>query len=287
MIEIKVCASSANLGPGFDTLGLGLSLYNIYKVEASDELIIEGCPDEFKNENNLFYIGYQTVCKALNVQDKCHVIFDCNIPISRGLGSSANLISAGAIAANYLHGNILSRDEIFRICVEIEGHPDNVAPCIYGGLTSSFVENHPRALSLEISPDLHFTAIIPDYTISTKQCRKALPKTVSLTDAVYNISHVIALCHALKNGDRELLRSACHDSLHQPYRKKLIKDYEFLQDVCFENQACAFMISGSGPTCLVISHFSNFSEAIQDEISSTYRILDLSIAQEGFTIKEL
>lgn len=287
MIQIKVCASSANLGPGFDTLGVGLSLYNIFKVEQSNQLWIEGCPPEFNNENNLFYIGYQTVCKALNVPDKCHVIFDCHIPISRGLGSSANLISAGALAANYLHGSILSKDEIFRICVDIEGHPDNIAPCIYGGLTTAFNERNVQALSLDISPNFYFTAIIPDYKTDTKECRKALPAEVPLRDAVYNISHTIALTYALKVGDRELLRDACHDLLHQPYRKNLIKDYDIIADTCFKNQACAFMISGSGPTCMVISNFSNFSEAIQDEIKGAYRIIDLSVDYKGYEITEL
>ncbi len=287
MIEIQVCASSANLGPGFDTLGIGLSLYNKFKVEQSDKLCIENCLEEYNNENNLFYVGYQTVCKILNVPDKCHVIFDCHIPISKGLGASANLISAGALAANYLHGNILSKDEIFKICVDIEGHPDNIAPCIYGGLTSSFYQRSIIAMPLDISSHFHFTAIIPNYTLDTKECRRTLPDMVPLQDAVYNISHCIALTYALKTGDKELLRDACHDVLHQPYRKKLIKDYEKMEDICFKNQACAFMISGSGPCCLVISNFSNFSQAIQDEINPSYQIIDLTIDRNGYIITDL
>ena len=121
----------------------------------------------------------------------------------------------------------------------------------------------------------------------SKECRKALPAEVPLRDAVYNISHTIALTYALKVGDRELLRDACHDLLHQPYRKNLIKDYDIIADTCFKNQACAFMISGSGPTCMVISNFSNFSEAIQDEIKGAYRIIDLSVDYKGYEITEL
>ena len=287
MIEIKICATSANLGPGFDTLGVALSLYNYFKVEISDELIIENCEEKYCNENNLFYIGYQTVCEILNVHDKCHVIFDTNIPISRGLGSSASLICAGAIAANYLHGNILSKDEIFRICSSIEGHPDNIAPCIYGGLTASFEGKNIMAISLPVHPDIHFTAIIPDYELSTKDAREALPKEVNMHDAIYNISHVVAMMHALEKNDKELLRVACLDKLHQPYRKSLIKDYDLYEKVCFDNQATAFMISGAGPTCLVLSNFSNFSIAIIDSLDHNLKIIDLSVDFNGHIVKEL
>lgn len=287
MIEIKICATSANLGPGFDTLGVALSLYNYFKVEISDELIFENCEDKYSNENNLFYIGYKNVCDILNVNDKCHVIFDCHVPISRGLGSSASLICAGAIAANYLHGNILSKDEIFRICTNIEGHPDNIAPCIYGGLTASFESKKIMAIPLSIHPDIHFTAIIPDYEVSTKDAREALPKSIPMHDAIYNISHVIAMTNALQNNDKELLRAACLDKLHQPYRKALIKDYDLYEKICFDNQATAFMISGAGPTCLALSNFSNFSTAIIDSLDPSLKVIDLSVDFNGHVIKEL
>ena len=143
------------------------------------------------------------------------------------------------------------------------------------------------AISLPVHPDIHFTAIIPDYELSTKDAREALPKEVNMHDAIYNISHVVAMMHALEKNDKELLRVACLDKLHQPCRKSLIKDYDLYEKVCFDNQATAFMISGAGPTCLVLSNFSNFSSAIIDSLDHNLKIIDLSVDFNGHIVKEL
>ena len=141
MIKIKVPATCANIGPGFDTMGIALNIYNEFRVEKSKKLDFGNTPKEFANKKNLFYIAYKKTCKVLKKDSNFTLNIVDNIPISRGLGSSASLIVAGAMAANKLNGNKLSKDEIFEICAEIEGHPDNVAPALYGGLCVSIIDN--------------------------------------------------------------------------------------------------------------------------------------------------
>lgn len=282
MITVKSPATSANLGPGFDILGIALSLYNTYKVELSDELIIENVDEKFENKNNSFVLAFDAVCKKLNSDKTCHVIFEkIDIPFCRGLGSSAALISAGAVSANHLLGDKLTKDEIFKICVDFEHHPDNVSPCLHGGLTINMMVDENIAIykKVNVSNNIYFTVIIPDYEVKTEDARKVLKNEVSLKDSIYNTSHSLMLIKSLELGDFDLLKYACDDKLHVPYRKNLINDYDDIKKQCIDAGAAAFTISGSGSTMIIMSKYNNFSNRIN--LDNNYKIYDLNIDNDG------
>ena len=283
MLKIRVPATSANIGPGFDCLGLALSLYNYFTVEPAETYELINVKDEFNNSTNLFLEAYRYTCGLLNSEIPVKVGFDCNIPISRGLGSSSALITAGAIAANMLNGRKLSGGELFQIISDIEGHPDNVAPCLYGGMTAS-LQNDGKWLSAQISIDsrFKFCVLIPDFEVSTEEARAILPSEYSREDSVFNSSHAILLCEALRTGNMGLLIASAKDRIHEPYRMKLIHDYDLVKKICLDDSDSVFLISGSGSTCMMIS-MSELSEKsrslIRENTSHNWDILDLQISQ--------
>ena len=267
MKTLKVPATSANLGPGFDCLGLAYTLYNEYKIEKSNKMLIEGCPIEFTTKDNIFNVAFTETMKKLKKSGSYHVHYEPTIPSSRGLGSSANVIVAGCMTANLLYGgnHKLSKDEIFQIASKIEGHPDNIAPAIYGGLTASTKLNDGtyHYSKYKVSDKLHFTVLIPDFNISTSEARKILPKSYSKENVVETISHSILMVEALKSGNFELLKTVSKDYVHEPYRKKLIKDYDYIKKEVEKNGDAVLLISGSGPTLLCISKKANLHKNIK------------------------
>ena len=252
---VRTFATSANLGPGFDTLGICFNIYNEYGFEKSECFYLEGFEEEFiKSGNNLIIQSYIEVFKQLNkevIYIKLKQIVQ-NIPTSRGLGSSASCIVAGVLIANEMLGNILTVDEIFQISSKIEGHPDNVAPLIFGGMTCSFKNDTFKTIKLNLSNIFNFTVCIPPFKLSTSKARAVLPKEVKMSDAVSNISHSIALIKALELGDMNLLLDANIDKLHQDYRYPLINNSSYFINFAKENNLTC-MISGAGPTILLIS----------------------------------
>lgn len=270
MVKVTVPASTANIGPGFDTLGLALNLYNEYIFEEIDKgLIIEGCPDIFDNKNNLVYKSFMITAKKLGEKVKgLKISMNTQIPVSRGLGSSSACIVGGVYGANYLYNGGLSKDELFEIAVMIEGHPDNIAPCVYGGLTASIVEkNKPYTMHYNINDKLKFCALIPDFETSTKEARKLLPATINFCDAVFNISRVSFLLKALEIGDINMIGISLKDKLHQMYRATLIHECDDVSEICIVNGSSAIFISGSGPTLMNITDNDKLPELIKDSIS--------------------
>ncbi len=270
MVKVTVPASTANIGPGFDTLGLALNLYNEYIFEEIDKgLIIEGCPDIFDNKNNLVYKSFMITAKKLGEKVKgLKISMNTHIPVSRGLGSSSACIVGGVYGANYLYNGGLSKDELFEIAVMIEGHPDNIAPCVYGGLTASIVEkNKPYTMHYNINDKLKFCALIPDFETSTKEARKLLPATINFCDAVFNISRVSFLLKALEIGDINMIGISLKDKLHQMYRATLIHECDDVSEICIVNGSSAIFISGSGPTLMNITDNDKLPELIKDSIS--------------------
>lgn len=270
MVKVTVPASTANIGPGFDTLGLALNLYNEYIFEESDKgLIIEGCPDIFNNKNNLVYKSFAITAKKIGKRVKgLKISMNTSIPVSRGLGSSSACIVGGVYGANHLYNLGLSTDEMFKIAAMIEGHPDNIAPCIYGGLNASIVEKDiPYAIKYNISDKLKFCALIPNFETSTKEARKLLPKKIDFCDAVFNISRVSVLLKALETGDINMIGIALKDKLHQAYRAALIHECDDVSEICFVDGSSAIFISGSGPTLMNITDNDRLPEKIKDGIS--------------------
>lgn len=267
MIKIKVPATSANVGPGFDCFGIAYSFYNEYKIEKSDAMLIEGCDPKHTTKDNIFNIAFNETMKKLKKKGSYHVYYEPKIPASRGLGSSASVIVAGCKTANLLYGgkNKLSDDEIFQIASKIEGHPDNVAPAIFGGLTASTKLDNGYFFhkKYKVSKKLYFTVLIPDFMTSTEMARKLLPKNYKKDEAVAMISHSVLTIEALQTGNFDLLKAVCKDYIHEPYRKKLIKDYDYIKKSVEKNGDAVLLISGSGPTLLAISKNKNFAKNLR------------------------
>lgn len=252
---VRTYATSANLGPGFDAFGICLNLYNEYAFEVSNKYEINEFNEKYKNpENNLIIKSYEKVFNILNkkvIPIKLTEL-EHNIPTSRGLGSSASCIVSGVMIANNVLGDILSIDDVFQIASDIEGHPDNVAPLIFGGLTCSFKNDKYYTVKCSPSNDFIYTVCIPSFELKTSVARSVLPENVKMADAVSNISHSVALIKALELGNMELLKQANIDKLHQDYRFPLINDSAYFIDYAKNNPATC-MISGAGPTILLIS----------------------------------
>lgn len=269
MVKVTVPASTANIGPGFDTLGLALDLYNIYEFEEIESgLVIEGCPDEYCNENNLVYKAFKIVSDKIGYKfNGLKISMEAHIPVSRGLGSSSACIVGGVFGANALLNGKLTKEELFKMAVEIEGHPDNVAPAVFGGLTASLVdENVPYYTSYKINEKVLFCALIPDFETSTSQARKLLPTEVTFENAIFNVSRVSVLLKSLETGDFNLIRRSLKDKLHQNYRRKLIHEYDEIEKICMQNDSVVMFISGSGPTLMNIIRNSDFTKSINNSI---------------------
>ena len=286
-VTIRVPATTANLGPGFDAFGCALSLYTDVTFEETEYgLEITGCPEEFSGPDNLAYVSY---CAALATMSeelrgvKIHI--DANIPVCRGLGSSAALLVAGAMGANVLRGNKLSTQGLLNITNAMEGHPDNLAPAFLGGLTASMVDNGlPVCVSFPLHPDWEFLALVPDFSLSTAKARAALPQQVSRADAIYNISHGALVLKALELGDEKLLRNAMQDKLHQNYRKGLITDYEKIEALV-RTTGAAFCLSGAGPTLLCITRHKDLQEKLSKKLhditDANWEMIPLHVEFQG------
>jgi homoserine kinase len=292
MITVRVPATSANLGSGFDCFGLALAVYAYVSFEKTDfGFIIEGCPVEYRNENNLVYIAYQATLKQLGCANEgVKIVIDSSIPIARGLGSSAALLVAGVMGANAMHGYPLDRKACFALCSVLEGHPDNVAAALFGGCVASVINHQtPIAVPFGVHASLHILALIPDFQLSTKQARDVLPMSVSIADAVFNLSRSAILGKALESGDPELLRIATKDKIHQPYRKYLIPDYDKILSLAKSNGSIAVFLSGAGPTMLCLYSDATFVDKMKSSITdmhAKWELVQLSIDNKGVTIEE-
>ena len=287
-VTIRVPATTANLGPGFDAFGCALSLYTDVTFEETEDfgLTITGCDEAYTGPDNLAYTSYCAVLASLNEEVrgvKIHI--DAHIPICRGLGSSAALLVAGAMGANVLRGNRLSTQGLLNITNAMEGHPDNLAPAFYGGLTASMVDSGlPVTVNFPLHPGWEFLALVPDFDLPTSLARSVLPEQVSRGDAIYNVSHGAMVLKALELGDEKLLRNGMQDKLHQNYRKKLISDYEKIEALV-RTTGAAFCLSGAGPTLLCITRNPGLEEKLSKKLSQitqhNWQMLPLHVEFQG------
>ena len=284
MIRVRVPATSANMGPGFDSLGIAFNLYNEFEFsEEGTENKFYGFKEEFCNEENIVYKAMITCFEKCNYNSKGVKIslLKEDIPISRGLGSSSTCIVAGLLGANNIMGNPLSIDELFKIGVEIEGHPDNIAPAFFGGMVVSVLDDGEALYNkIDIKRGITFVAIIPDFELSTSTARKVLPKKVSLKDAVYNISRASLMISAFVNGNYDLLKYGCKDAIHEKYRSPLIKNYDLVYNKCISFGALSCFLSGAGPTIMVL--IKNDEKEIVNKIRDFLRSENIS-----WKVKEL
>jgi homoserine kinase len=284
-ITIKVPATSANLGPGFDALGLALDLWNETRFSTdvgTDERIAstdrtadermrstdgrtdkrmvvhiqgEGAGLLAPNDRNLIVRTARKLAEHVGkTLPPFHAECINQIPLSSGLGSSAATILTGLLAGNTLLENPLSNEEIMNLGAEMEGHPDNAAPALLGGLVLSTVEaGKVIAQQIPIGMDVCITVALPNFYITTKQARASLPKKISMKNAVHNISRAVLVTEAFRTGDLDLLGKAMTDRLHQPYRLKLIPGAGSAMEAAKEAGAAAVALSGAGPSLIAFS----------------------------------
>lgn len=262
-ITIRVPATSANLGPGFDSLGLALDLWNETLITLAIEYTVqvngEGAERLSQGENNLIIQAAQKLADCVGRRlPPFHVDCTNHIPLSSGLGSSAAAKLTGLLGANALLGKPLHKPEILNLASEMEGHPDNVAPALLGGLVVSTVEDekvlaHKINIGTQQAVSLHITVVLPDFQISTREARAALPEQIPLKDAVHNISRAILVTEGFRNGDLDLLGKAMTDTLHQPYRLSLIPGAREAMEAAKGAGAAAVVLSGAGPSLIAFS----------------------------------
>lgn len=259
-VFVRVPATTTNLGPGFDCLGLALGLYNELVLEMHDgpgetavEITGEGASTLARDKSNL-------MVKAANIvigdRIQRRLVFKAKnrIPLARGLGSSAATVVAGLVAANrLLRKPALSREQLFQYAAVLEGHPDNAAAAIYGGLTVCIKENKEFAVfPLKPHAGLCAVAAVPDFELRTADARAVLPQTVLLQDAVENVSRALLLACALERGRWKWLAAAMSDRLHQPYRACLVRGLSDVLQAALKAGACGSALSGSGPSILAL-----------------------------------
>ena len=272
---VKVPGTSANCGPGFDCLGLAVTIYNELELTLLEEnrLVIEskgeGAESIPTDDKNIVWKSAKMVLDRSGNSEKFKgaiIKMNNNVPMSRGLGSSAAAIVAGLVGANAIVGSPFNKHEILKFATEIEGHPDNVAPAIFGGFTVSVVDKgQVQTFSFLPKIKLKMIVAVPDFQLSTRIARQVLPKTVPLKDAIFNISRASMLIAALIQGKENFLSNAFEDSLHQPYRKSLVPGMNEVFEVAKKFGALGVALSGAGP-CLIA--FSAANKKIENDIAT-------------------
>ncbi len=273
MIKVTVPATSANLGPGFDSLGIALNLYNNIYMEEYDGVDISSLDGSFvpKGENNLIFRTAKDVYDLCGKPFKGLKLLQENpIPMARGLGSSSACICAGIVGANKLLGSPLSISQMIDLAAKMEGHPDNSTPAFVGGFVAAVFDNeHVTYVKTPVDKDLQFVAFIPDFPLKTSEARRALPKEIAHKDAVYNLSRASLMSMALSLKKYDLLPVAIGDKLHQPYRMGLIQNSEKIFDIAYKSGALAVYISGAGPTIMAITKEKNFFKNAVSNLKGT------------------
>lgn len=280
-VKIRVPATTGNMGSGFDCVGMALGLYNTIEIiEESSGIAVEvsgeGTDLVPLDESNSCVVAARRVLDEVGYGiSGLRFRLDHEIPVSRGLGSSGVAIVAGAFGANELTGGTLDVDALIRICSELEGHPDNVVPSLLGGLSIS----GPRYGTIvykthEMPAELSAVVAVPDFVLETRLAREALPESVPLADAVYNVCSVGLLVSALLTGDYTLLRAGTDDRLHQPYRASLVPGLEQVMDAALDAGSHSAAMSGAGPTVIALA--SEAQEQIAAAMAATFLEHDIT-----------
>ena len=310
-VTVKVPATSANLGPGFDCLGLALPIYNTITIEetvlpgtgveinlmseneVADEMIFNNIP---KDENSIVYKAVQMLYNSIGPEpSELKINIQTQIPITRGLGSSASVVVGALIAANKLLGSPADTTALLSIATEVEGHPDNVAPAILGGFVMASQEDDGSIITEKLNwpEEWDITVCVPEFELSTNIARSVLPESVPIQDAVYNAKHLGMLIKAVSDKNEKLMKNSLHDKLHQPYREKLIPGMkEIMEAFKHEDGIIGTVLSGAGPSMLVISKdydLDKIKSAVHDiweSLSIKSEIRTLKVEKKGAEIIE-
>ena len=296
MIRMRIPATSANIGSGFDSLGLAVTMYNYVNMDESDDVVIKTL-DDIQVPTDRSNLIYKT---AKYLYDLCgkncpglYIEQENNIPMARGLGSSSACIVAGLLGANHLMGDPLNRDEIINIAADLEGHPDNSTPALLGGQVTAVLENKKVwYVKQEIRDDLRFVAIVPDFELRTSLARQALPREINHKDGVFNLSRAALMSVSLYSGNYQNLRIAADDRLHQPYRLSLINGASAVMESSYLLGAYCSYISGAGSTLMSIIDRDNtgFETKLRNILDSYgftgWKLHTLAIDNQGTTLVE-
>ncbi|NHN30078.1 homoserine kinase [Paenibacillus agricola] len=266
-VRVKVPGSTANLGPGFDTLGMALDLFTWIEMSTAAEtrihLLSDGMDGLPQDKTNLIYEVAQLVFDKAGVQHpELEISMYSDVPLTRGLGSSAAAIVGGLAAANALIGSPLSDDTLFQMATALEDHPDNVGASLFGGLVVAFWDgNRAEYIRVEPNEQLEVLVAIPHFQLSTEKARHVLPREQSLANAVFNVGHSSVLVAALCTGRLDMIPLAMKDALHQPYRAPLVPGLEQILAEATDHGALGVALSGAGPTMLALVDRSSSRKA--------------------------
>lgn len=293
MVKVKVPCSSANLGPGFDSIGIALNMYNVFSIcEIDTGLIIDGCPKEFQTTDNIIYKAMNIIFKEVGYTPSGIKISieESNIPMSRGLGSSSSCIIGGMVAANYLCGNKLSKEDIVDLATKMEGHPDNVVPCFLGGLVVSLFDGNKTYFEkISLKSDIKFFAIYPNFNLETKKARSVLPKELNFKLAMSNIASSSFLVASIANNNLRNIKHSMKNVIHESFRESLIPNFSDIKNKALSLDALGVYLSGAGPTIMAIVdknnlNFKNSMNTFINNLDNDWTIKELTVSLNGTTI---
>jgi len=281
-IRVSVPATSANLGPGFDCLGLALDLWNQAEFFLSGnglQIEIEGFGAKTlpHTERNLIVQAANALYQRVQTPIPAGMNIRCQngFPSGSGLGSSSSAILLGLLGANALLNQQFSSEEILTLANEIEGHPDNITPALLGGLTVSTVKDgQVVARKIPVAP-ISIAVVVPQFELSTQAARAALPKQITLSDTVYNLGRTALVVEALRLGDLDLLGKVMDDRLHQPYRLPLIPGAADAFDAARGAGASAVALSGAGPGIIAFTDNEATAQKTVSVMAGAFRAMGL------------
>ncbi|MCM1009310.1 MAG: homoserine kinase [Fusobacterium sp.] len=301
-VSVKVPATSANLGPGFDTMGMAFPLYNTVTIEETvmpgsgvlielvsdfdykDKALLEHIPVD---ENSIIYKAVELLYNSIGqTPAELKITVESKIPMTRGLGSSSSVIVGALIAANELLGRPADEAALLSIAAEIEGHPDNVAPAILGGALFASVQEDGSVIykKLPWPEEWKVTACVPDFELSTEIARSVLPKEVPMKDAIFNAQRTAMFVDAIHTKDSAMMKLALHDRLHQPYRMKLMPGLDkIMEQLKYEENVLGCVISGAGSTILLITQ-NNGAEKAKSIVKNIWHEQNVKVDMYDFSI---
>ncbi len=302
-VSVKVPATTANMGPGFDCLGMALPIYNTITIEETvlpgtgieinvmadtdsiDQLSLDHIPSD---ENSIVYKAVELLYNSIGqTPSELKINIHSNIPVARGLGSSSSVIVGALIAANELLGRPADEVALLSIACEIEGHPDNITPAIVGGLVISSQEDDGSVIyrKLDWPQEWAVTVCVPDFELSTDIARSVLPAEVPMKDAIFNAKRLAMFVEAIHTKDSELMKLALQDRLHQPYRMKLVPGLDKIIDKLrhFDN-VLGCVLSGAGSSILIISEKNNVDK-IKEVVRETWADLNIKSTLKTLSVE--
>ncbi len=300
-VRVRVPASTANLGPGFDTLGMAFQFYTnlTMRVASTTEIRLIGneVAELPTDKSNLLYKVAATLFeKAGKAVPELYIEVESEVPLTRGLGSSAAAIVGALAGANALADQPFTNDQLFAIASEMEGHPDNVGASMFGGIIVATMPDERGAavpyVRLPVPGELQVLVVIPNYWLSTEKARTVLPDLYSKADVIYNVGHSSLLVAALAQGNLDLLAQAMRDRLHQPYRSQLVPGLAEMLTTAHEHGALGAALSGAGPTTLFFysgaeneQKLRGFVDRVMTTHAITYQAIELKPDVEGVRVE--